>query len=190
MATNLAGFKDPVRNINRAFLVGLEIESHKIFPLPGATGRRQSNEVDSRLSKIAGTTPVGEDVTYYEHLATVRHRPTNTFYVVFRETMDAFLVRHSLCTCKNPAFNAKGQCGQCHKSNASMYPEWLMKAPEKQAELMINIYAVKCHPNTVAVMRSHEDWLSHIADTTIFDALAFFLEQKGIVDQKALANLR
>lgn len=164
---NLHGFKDPVRNVNPEFLHGLELTSTKIHPLPGATGRRIDNEVDARLSSLAGLTPKGEDVTYYEHIATVYHRPTRSFYVAFRETMDAFLARQ-----RDPV----------------KYPEWLMKSPEKQAERNIHIYAVKCHPSQVGVLRSHEDWLEHITNDQTFDALAYFLEKSGVVKDQVVSR--
>jgi len=31
---------------------------------------------------------VGEEVIYYEHIATVRHKATNQFFVAFKETME------------------------------------------------------------------------------------------------------
>jgi hypothetical protein len=39
-------------------------------------------------------------------------------------------------------------------------------------------------------MRSHEDWLAHIADVGTFDTLAYFLAQNNVIDEKALATLR
>lgn len=158
----------PFRPLNEELLAGLELVSNKVHPLAGATGRRLENKVDDRLSGLKNQTPVGDEVTYYEHIATVRHQPTNTFFVSFRETMDAFLAR---------------------QQDAAKYPEWLMKSPEKQAERMVYIYSVKCHPKSVPVMRSHEDWLSHIADVTTFDTLAYFLYRQGVIDQKVYSTL-
>lgn len=160
--------RDPVRTINAEFLAGLEMVSTKVFPLAGATGRRQDSTVtDSRLSGLAGQTPVGDTVTYYEHIASVRHQPTNTFFVAFRETMDAFLAR---------------------QADPAKYPEWLIKSPEKQAERRVHIYMVKCHPDSVSILRSHEDWLSHVADPSIFDSLAFFLNRHQVIDDKVYAT--
>lgn len=163
--TDLHGFKDPVRGVNSAFLAGLELVSNKIHPLAGATGRRLEDEVDARLSGLAGTTPVGDEVTYYEHIATVYHRPTRQFFVAFRETMDAFMVR---------------------QRDPSKYPEWLMKSPEKQTERHIHIYMVKCHPSEVAILRSHEDWLASISNDQTFDALHYFLVRNEVIPDKVV----
>ena len=42
-----------------------------------------------------GSTPVGEDVTFYEHISSVRDKKTKTFYIAFRETADAQLACES-----------------------------------------------------------------------------------------------
>ena len=160
-------YTDGLRNVNPEFLAGLEMVSTKIYPLPGATGRRLDSEPDTRLSGLKGLTPVGDTITYYEHLATVRHRPTNIFYVAFRETMDAFLARQ-----KDP----------------TKYPEWLMKAPGKQKEKMIFIYLVVKHPKQLAVINSHEDWLSPIESEPVFDSLVTFLVRNNVVDAKAFTS--
>jgi hypothetical protein len=171
------------RSINPALLGSLELVSDKIHPLPGATGRRLESEYDKRLSGLTGT-PTGDNVTYYEHIATLRDKASRGFFVAFRETMDAFLARFAVCGCTSPAFDARGQCQNCLKWDPTRFPEWLMKSPEKQAERFIHIYAVRCHPSQVAVMRSHEDWLTPIADDQTFDTLAYFLEKQGIVKEQ------
>jgi hypothetical protein len=99
----------------------------------------------------------------------VRHKATNKFFVAFKETMDAFLAR---------------------STDLQKYPEWLMKQPNKQAEREIHIYLVTRTPQSVSIMRSHEDWLAHIADVGTFDTLAYFLAQNNVIDEKALATLR
>ena len=181
-------YTDGFRNLNKEFLEGLEMVTTKLYPLQGATGPRISGEIDSRLKHLSGT-PMG-DISYYEHIATMRHRPTNTFFVAFRETMDAFLARHALCICLDPKFDENVSCAQCGKRSSRKYPEWLMKSPSKQNELRVHIYAVTRHPNTVAVMRSIEDWLSHVADPTIFDALAQFLYQNHVINDQVLSGMR
>lgn len=163
------GYRDPVRPINTAFLAGLELTSTNVKPLPGGTGRRINNQVDPRLTGIAGSTAVGDEVCYYEHIATIYHRQTGKYFIAFRETMDAFLAR---------------------STDLSKYPEWLMKSPEKQAERHVHIYMMTRLPSQVSVMRSHEDWLCDIQDTAIFDALAYFLAQNNVIDEKVLATLR
>ena len=158
------------RSVNVEFLAGLELVSNKVFPLPGGVGRRQNpTAYDPRLTHLSGLTPVGEEVIYYEHIATVRHKATNQFFVAFKETMDAFLAR---------------------STDLQKYPEWLMKQPNKQAEREIHIYLVTRTPQSVPIMRSHEDWLAHIADIGTFDTLAYFLARNDVIDEKALATLR
>lgn len=168
-----ATFRDPVRQINQEFLVQLEMVSNKIYPLPGGSGRRLINEIDARLSTLKGQTPVGDVVSYYEHVATVRHKPTGKFFVAFRETMDAFLAR---------------------QTDMTKYPEWLMKAPEKQQERNIHIYQVARHPSQVAVMRSHEDWLSPLAQDaagdSIFDSLTYFLSKQGVISDEMFKTVK
>lgn len=161
-------FRDPVRPVNREFLDGLEIVSNKVFPLPGGVGRRLSSEVDPRLSNLAklGPTPKGDEIVYYEHIAAVRHRPTNTFYVAFRETMDAFLAR---------------------QQDMVKYPGWLIADARKQKERAIHIYKVDRQPT--ALMTSHEQWLSQITDNSAFDAIAHLLAKNNVIDQAALAAL-
>ena len=160
-------YKDPVRRLNQEFLIGLELVSTKVFPLPGASGRRQSNNIDPRLTKLQGA-PIGETVTYYEHIATIHHRASRLHFIAFRETMDAFLAR---------------------QMDTVKYPEWLIKSPEKQAERAVHIYAVAKHWSQVAVLRSHEDWLTHIHDPAIFDSLAYFLARNSVIDHKAYSTL-
>lgn len=155
-------FKDPVRNLNQEILANLELVDTRVYPLPGGTGRRWSNEIDSRLSGLlkTGGTPVGDNVTYYEHVAAVRDKKTKIFYVSFRETVDAQLAR---------------------EQDLAKYPEWLMKSREKQRERLIFIYWVKKHPSEIPIMRSQEDWLAPIEDTATFDAIWHFLSKHNIV---------
>ena len=149
------------RPIDEELLSGLTLESTKVFPLAGATGRRLSGQADIRLSGLAGQTPVGDDITYYEHLATVRHAASGKFYVAFRETMDAFLAR---------------------QQDPTKYPAWLMKSPEKQTERMIFLHVVTRKPT--AVMTSHEQWLTPIMESEqglVFSTVAYFLQRQGVI---------
>ena len=74
------------RSVNVEFLAGLELVSNKVFPLPGGVGRRQNpTAYDPRLTHLSGLTPVGEEVIYYEHIATVQHKATNKFFVTLRK---------------------------------------------------------------------------------------------------------
>lgn len=156
-------YRDPVRSLNRVFLAGLTLEeNHSLVPkpLPGGVGRRHSNTIDPRLSGLAGTTPVGEEVVFFEHLATLRHAASRRFFVAFRETLDAFLLR---------------------QQDANLYPEWLIKSVEKQKERQVFIHLVTQHPRQVPILRSQNDWLAPVADISEFDALEYFLIQQGIL---------
>jgi hypothetical protein len=155
-------YRDPVRNLNPEILASLEMVDTRVYPLPGGTGRRWTNEIDPRLSNLlkAGGTPRGDDVTFYEHIAAVRDKRTKTFYVAFRETVDAQLARE-----RDPL----------------KFPEWLMKSPEKQRERPIFIYVVMKHPKDLPILRSHEDWLAPIADVATFDAVWHFLAKNNVV---------
>ena len=159
--------RDPVRNIDVEFLQQLELLDNNIYPLPGGVGQRPG-AVDSRLSHLklqAGPAGVlkprhGDQVVFYEHLATVRHRPTQTFFVAFRETMDALLAR---------------------QQDRIRYPEWLMKSPVKKTELRIFLYRVTANPKLLPNLQSFEEWLAPIDDMKVHDALAYFLLQKKIL---------
>lgn len=159
MATQL---RDPVRNVNPEILANLELVDTRVYPLPGGTGRRWTNEIDPRLTALhkTGGTPVGEEVVFFEHIAAVRDKKSKIFYIAFRETADAQLLR---------------------ESDLKKYPEWLMKSNEKQRERMIYIYWVKKHPSTIPILRSQEDWLAPIEDVPTFDAVWHFLARNNIV---------
>ena len=147
------------RPVSQEILAGLEVLDNGIYPLPGAFGRRPG-ALDPRLIHI--TTKDSDVVCFYEHLATVRHRPSGIMFVAFRETMDALLMKQ-----KDPA----------------RFPKWLMDHPVKKTELSTYIYRVKRLP--AKEMRTHEEWLEHVADTITFDTICFFLLKNGIITQEA-----
>ena len=165
--------KMPVRQVNKELLDQLELVRTDVYPLPGGTGRRLEtpsapNGVDLRVH-ANGLPRDGKDICYYEHIATVRHPQTKTFYVVFRETMDAFLVR---------------------MSDPVKYPKWLIERPDKQAERNIYIHLVTVHPSQVPIMRSQDDWLTPISDPTVFDTLVEFLGKKySVLSREAYQKL-
>jgi hypothetical protein len=164
MISKTGKYRDPVKNINQEFLQELELISDKIHPLAGATGRKLNTE-DIRVGSAA---KVGDETCFYEHIATVKHKSTNRYFVAFRETMDAFLAR---------------------QMDFEKYPKWLMNNKQKQVERNIYIYLVTKHPKTIPILRSHEDWLVDFKDEMIFDAIAFFLSKHKIVNDTALQNL-
>jgi hypothetical protein len=154
-------FRDPVRSVSSEILGRLELISDHITPLPGGSGRRINNTPDPRLSKLQS--PIGEIVTYYEHIASVRDKGTDKFYVAFRETADALFAR---------------------SQDMEKYPEWLMKMPQKHKERMIFVYQVYRHPKEVPILRSHEDWLCEVPNPDAFDALTYFLVKNGVITAK------
>lgn len=164
--------KPPIRNINREILSRLTLEDNKVYPLQGAVGVR-TGEIDARLSQLKPMTGVTIDdkIVYYEHVATIRYNEggnKDRFFVAFRQTMDALLLE---------------------QSDPEKYPEWMMKHPVKKTELSIYIYMVTRHPKQVPVLRSHEDWLAHIADPVLFDTLAHFLLSKNVITEEMYGRI-
>ena len=161
-------FRDPVRPISPEILGRLELVSDHITPLKGGTGRRVNNTVDPRLTKLQS--PTGDEVSYYEHIATVRDKGTNKFYVAFRETADALFAR---------------------SQDMEKFPEWIMKSMEKQKERMIFVYQVYKHPKDVSILRSHEDWLRPIAseDPMLWDTVVYFLSRHGVITADQMKGL-
>lgn len=151
------------RPVNQEFLVGLEVLDNKIYPLPGAYGKRPGDP-DQRLKHLVSKD--SDIVCFYEHLATVRHRPTGIMFVAFRETMDALFMKQ-----KDP----------------TKYPVWLMDHPVKKTELSTYIYRVKRPPDSND--RTHEAWLDQIIDSTLFDTIAYYLLQQGIITQEMYGSL-
>ena len=161
------------RIVNQEFLDGLELISNRVYPLPGATFERRGG-TDPRLSKLTPMTgiTVSDKVTFYDHVATVRHRPTNRLFVAFRQTKDALLIE---------------------QSDLKKYPEWLMKSDVKNTELKTHIYTVKVR-NGLPVMptpmtATHEDWLEHIADVWVFDSVCLFLLRNHIISEEMYGKL-
>jgi hypothetical protein len=158
--------KDPVRPINQELLSYLELVSTHVFPLPGGSGPRVTSEVDARISKkkyvtgLKDATKGGDFITYYEHICTVRDNNTKKFYIAFRETADALYAR---------------------SQDAEKFPSWLMATREKMNERQLFIHEVVKHPNQVAVLRSHEDWLQPLNSPELFDAIVFFLSKNGVI---------
>lgn len=164
--------KPPIRNINREILSRLTLEDNKVRPLQGAVGHR-TGEIDARLSQLKPMTGIDQSdvVCFYEHVATIRYHDDSgqdKFFVAFRQTMDALLLE---------------------QSDPEKYPEWMMKHPVKKTELSIYIYAVVRHWKQVPVLRTHEDWLAHIADPMMFDTVAHFLLSQNVISQEMYGRL-
>ncbi len=153
--------RDPVRNINAEFLQCLSLAEAKVYPLPGGVFPRGSDP-DLRLSKLTSWKH-SDLITYYEHVATVKDTKTGTYYVAFRETMDALLAQQ-----KDP----------------NKFPEWLMKHPVKRTECKIYVYVAYRHPKSVpGGVQVFTDWLQHIEQDWIQDTLFYFLLKKNVISQ-------
>jgi hypothetical protein len=156
-----------VRSVDVELLKDLELVSSKVFPLPGATFNR-NNHTDSRvhLQNAATGIPITDKITLYEHIATVRHTKTDTFFVAFRQTMDCLLLE---------------------QQDLTKFPEWLMKSANKKTELSVHIYQVKVigglpvFPSKLSHMNSHEDWLKQIDDNKTFETVAHFLLKNNAI---------
>ena len=157
------------KQVNLEFIQGLEVMENEVYPLQGATGERQSR--DSRLSTFVGAgLSQGSTVCYYEHMTTVRHTPTGTYYIVFRETKDAQLAQ---------------------QSDPIKYPKWLMNHPVKDDERSVYIHMAK--PNAQALLRkgvsSIADWLDEIPNAQTFNDISWFLLKSGIFTEKMYGSI-
>ncbi len=160
-------YKDPVRSVNTEVLSRLEMVSDHVSPLPGGTGRRLNVDPDPRLTKLQDVK--NDEISYYEHVASVRDKRTSVFYVAFRETADALFAR---------------------SQDPEKFPELLMKSREKLNERMIFVYRVYRHPKDVPILRSHEDWLTPITDPSIFDAVVYFLSKNNVLTDEQYRNFK
>lgn len=168
--------KHPVRNVNQEYLLWLEVLSNKIYPLPGS--HCKGGKVDSRHKNL----PEREaSVNMFDHLATIRHRPTGMLFVVFRQTMDAL---------------------HFEQRDPVKYPSWLMDSDVKKTELSVYIHTILppyvTNPTLVAKdpkiinvasqTRIHL-WLSEISVNWVFDTVAYFLLQKNVITQEMYGKL-
>lgn len=155
------------REVSSEFVRNLELISSNIFPLPGATFNK-GNHSDPRIKLLPSTIEKGNDkITLYEHVATIRDKKTDTFYVAFRQTMDCLFLE---------------------QKDLNKFPEWLMKSQVKTTELSVHIYQVierngkHVFPKDIPTLRTHEDWLKPITDEAIFEAVAHFLLKQPAVN--------
>lgn len=169
--------KDPVRNINNEFLQNLEVLSNKEMPLPGA--RVRGGDRDPRFSHL----PTGTaEMVAFNHLATIRHKSTETIFVVFRKTLDAL---------------------HFEQHDPEKYPSWLMDSSVKKTELSTYIHVVKppYDKSPTLVTRDHnimdvtgqtriDKWLSEISTEWIFDTIAYYLLKNNIITQEMYGSIR
>ena len=170
-------FKDPVRSINQEFLQGLSVLSNKEFPLPGAVCR--GGDRDPRFKHLS---PGTGEMCLFTHLATIRHNPTGSYFVVFQKTLDAL---------------------HLEQQDPTKYPEWLMDSNFKKGELSIYIHMVKPpydkNPGLVRADRSITDasaqtrvhkWLQEIATPWVFDTVAYFLLKNHIINEEMYGKIK
>jgi hypothetical protein len=170
-------FKDPVRNVNQEFLHGLEVVSNKEFALPGA--KCKGGDRDPRFSHLA---PGTAEMVAFNHLATIRHRPTGAMFVAFRKTLDAL---------------------HFEQQNPDKYPQWLMDSDVKKTELATYIHMVKApydkdpgkvrHDSSIMDTSGQtrvDKWLQAITTPWIFDTVAYFLLKNNIITQEMYGTIR
>lgn len=150
--------------VDMEWMSGLELLDTKVYPLPGAVHRRVAGP-DPRLSHLSARND--DVVCFYEHIASLRHKPSGEVFVVFRQTMDALLLE---------------------QQDPVLYPEWLMKSRAKKAELSIYIYRMKHKPNHR--VRTHNDWLEHIPDSVRQNTLAYFLLGQKVISVEAYGSMQ
>lgn len=155
-------FRDPVRPVRMDLVANLVLEDAAVYPLPGGAFVR-GTDPDPRLVHLKEY-KLGDKVLYYEHIATVKDRSANLYYVIFRETMDALLARQ-----KNP----------------ELFPEWLMKHSVKKTERRIFVYLAYRHPKLVpGGVQVFTDWLQHVEDETTQDAIFYFLLRNNVITEE------
>jgi hypothetical protein len=170
-------YKDPVRNVNKEYLDGLEVLSSKVFALPGAKCR--GGDRDPRFSHLA---PGTAEAVLFDHLATIRHKDSGMIFVAFRQTLDAL---------------------HLEQSSVIKYPKWLMDSDVKKTELSTYIHSVKSpynkNPSAVLNDRSITDttaqtrvdkWLQEIITPWVFDTVAFFLLKNHIITEEMYGKMK
>lgn len=163
-------FQLPTRGVNMQWVLELELLEARVYPLPGGSVRRQTLDVDSRLKvQDSKSTDV---ITFYEHVVSVRHKPTGKIYVAFRETMDALLAR---------------------QADPEKFPRWLMVNSVKQTELHIHLLEAKANPTPIAKVKGlsevwFQQWLREIpsdeAGDSIHQSLSYFLISNKLVREE------
>ena len=158
--------RDPVRPLTEGMLAWasqLEILDAEVYPLPGGQQRR-TWAPDARLTHLnASCSAKSSDVvTYYNHVAALRHKKDGLVFIVFRETKDALLTQ---------------------QRDPDKFPLWLMESPVKNTELrtFVALMVQKPRPG----MTSPYDWLSPIEEhfpnaDWMVDVLAYTLIRKGL----------
>ena len=152
----------PSKSVDLEFMSGLELVDSNIYPLPGGVINRGSGDPDPRMTIEH---PQSTDtLTFYEHLATVRHK--DRYFVCFRQTLDALY---------------KDQ------QDLVRFPKYVMQSGVKKTELKIFIWEVKANPKKMARNMDSgttwfDQWLKEIEHEPAHDTLVYFLIHKSIVE--------
>ncbi len=156
--------------VNAEFVASLELLENRVMPLPGATVPRPW-EPDSRVLLPLGSKS-SDLITLYEHVATLRHRPSKKIYVVARETID---------------------CLYYQQQDPAKFPRWIMQLEEKKAELRIFFFSVR-NENIVQfrALGNTEwwpQWLEDVSSDVLHDSLTHYLLHNRLI-QKEMVERR
>lgn len=165
-------YRDPVRPIDFDFACQLEVVDQTVDAMPGSWVIQR--DPDPRLTQLKPMLVAGDsvgrrattEVPLCERIAVIRHKKTNHFYVVFKETMESLFAR---------------------QRDTAKFPEWLMKSPVKKTELKIFVAHILGKPRD----KHDKQWLEFLDDdksTKIFDSIVWYLVKKEVVPQEYFAR--
>lgn len=169
-AIDVGALKLPTKGVNLEWMGQLELLEARVYPLPGASVRRGSLGVDPRL--VVRDAKSDDVITFLEHVASVRHKPTMQIYVAARETMDALLVR---------------------QQDPVKFPAWLMKHQVKTTELHIHILRARCNPKPLIASKGtseewYRQWLAEIEEDWMHQTLTYYLLHNNFVSESFYAK--
>jgi len=157
------------RDVDLEWISNLEVLDVNQYGLPGATVKR-NGPPDPRL--VLMNAKHGDLVTFYEHVASVRHKPTMAIYVFTHETGDALLRRFS---------------------DPVLYPAAVMRNPLKQMDRATRILRAYANPKPLiqSLGTSEEwwpQWLREIPDDRVWQSLAYYANENKLVKPESLAR--
>lgn len=160
----------PSRQVNMAWCQELELLDATVAPLPGGSVRRGALAADPRVHLARPL--AGDVITFYEHVALIRHKPYGPYYVAFRETIDMLLLR---------------------QTDLEKFPEWIMKHPVKRTELRTFLMEMTLNPKRLMAELGQGElwfprWLKEIEEDWKHEALAYFLQRNQQIRQEMFAR--
>jgi hypothetical protein len=155
--------KLPSKGVNVEWMSQLELLEARIYPLPGASVKRSTLGVDERL--IVRDPKDSDEITFLEHVASVRHKPSMRIFVAARETMDALMRR---------------------QRDPERFPRWLMQHPVKSTELHIHILEAVANPKPfIASLGKSEEWyqrwLNEVREDWMHETVSYYLLHNRLV---------